>query len=542
MSEAFQRLAQNFAPMEKVPGSSLPVNSRQIKSWINELPRGNPSQTAEMLSSSLVSSLAEKLSGTTRLNQLEEVRKVVVDAITWLERQFIGTTMPFVRERLAYAQMALTLHTALADSYRLACYEICSPQGAIPMLKTASVNTALHRSIWHYQQSLTLSWKLYRSSITNVWLGIHRIYQFAKQLKLEKKAIDDPLIPTPVSIHDLYCQIALVSVINPYSFAQTEQDNLNKLAMAYASQCSIGVNQLTEQWTKIPIDADLPVNCNLPDEQVFFFSFQELTNAVNELELTTDSDTAELKLIDGKIISFPVSLMLKVRRNLGLTTARGFTRHFNKYSIETIVGLNTIHYFASGGLDFDTFIQQLPQASVQGLSISANWLNQGGESASQRAINAEVLDHSLAGYRIIWENEPTLRVRVGEVLGLNIMHPEADWMVGIIRWLQYEQNGSVVAGVELLTRRCQSVVLTNQQSAQSNVVFRGLELEPLDEHLPLQFLISGRQQNQNLNQKIEVFYSNEPNRIGNQRTSSTIESQSNTLSSNLEYTLLVAEL
>ena len=77
MSEAFQRLAQNFAPMEKVPGSSLPVNSRQIKSWINELPRGNPSQTAEMLSSSLVSSLAEKLSGTTRLNQLEEVRKVV---------------------------------------------------------------------------------------------------------------------------------------------------------------------------------------------------------------------------------------------------------------------------------------------------------------------------------------------------------------------------------------------------------------------------------------------------------------------------------
>jgi hypothetical protein len=154
-----------------------------------------------------------------------------------------------------------------------------------------------------------------------------------------------------------------------------------------------------------------------------------------------------------------------------------------------------------------------------------------------------VLDHSLAGYRIIWENEPTLRVRVGEVLGLNIMHPEPDWMVGIIRWLQYEQNGSVVAGVELLTRRCHAVVLTNQQSTQTNAVFRGLELEPLDEHLPLQFLISGRQQNQNKNQnqKIEVFYSNEPNRIGNQRTSSTIESQSNTLSSNLEYSLLVAE-
>ncbi|MBP7370959.1 MAG: hypothetical protein KA902_05910 [Arenimonas sp.] len=540
MLEPFQRLSQNFTPIDNVQGVDLPASSRQLKTWIEDLPRGNPKETAAILYSALVKSLSEKLSGATRFQQLDEVRQVTVDSITWLERQFVGASLPLINERFSFAHTALNLHNALADGYRLAAYEICSPNGTIPMLKGAVAYAALERSLWHYQQSLIISWKLYRSSVKNVWLGIHRIYQFAKQMNLETKVVEDKLLTHATTIHDLYCQTALVSLMNPYAFTQAEQVHLIKLAELFASQSRIGVNKLTEQWIKLPIDSDHPVDSNLPDDQVMYFCFQHLSIAVNEVDDNCNADTLKLDGIGDQHITVPTSLLLKVKRSLGFAMARRFTREFACYPIESVVGLNTIHYFAAGRLDFDHFIQQLPRIHAEGLNASTDWHSKSSDATVQRAIVAEVLDHSLAGYRIKWENDTLLRLRVGEILGLNVMHPEPDWMIGVIRWLQYEDNGSVVAGIELLTRRCQAVAIRMDQNVQSSLVSRGLELEPLEEQLPVQFIVSGRQEVQI--QKVDVYFGYEPNRIGAARIATSFETQATKVVSNMDYSLLIAQL
>ena len=63
------------------------------------------------------------------------------------------------------------------------------------MLKSNTVGSAMQRSIWHYQQVLVLSWKLYQSCAQGIWQGLHRVYQFALSLKLEKQGMS----PIPAS-------------------------------------------------------------------------------------------------------------------------------------------------------------------------------------------------------------------------------------------------------------------------------------------------------------------------------------------------------
>src|SRR3546814_19230597 len=55
-----------------------------------------------------------------------------------------------------------------------------------------------------------------------------------------------------------------------------------------------------------------------------------------------------------------------------------------------------------------------------------------------------------------WPAEAQARVRVGEIVGLSLHEESVEtraWLLGAVRWLRYEDNGEVSAGVELLGLR-----------------------------------------------------------------------------------------
>lgn len=541
MSVQFKRLSYGFSDLEQVQGQALPKESRALKHWLENLPRGNAKEMAVLLRNSLALGIKVKMEGSDRFNQLELVRADVIDSIAWLERQFLGSPLPLTNDRLAYARLALQLHTALADGYRLACYELCFPNGTIPLLKSTMVGAALQRSVWHYQQTLILTWKLYQSCAEGVWQGLHRVYQFAMSLKLETKDIADPCLGHPARIHDLYVETALMSLMNPFGFAQTEQDQIRTLAKAFAPRCSIQRFSALEHTAKIPVDADQPVDADLPDDEVAYLQYAALISALEHAVVSGDGGQAEVEITRGHGQTLHISVLKKVRRALGLASARGYARLSESYSIETVVAMSGIHYFAAGRLDFENFIQNLSQMGNQGLSMAADWISMGTDTQAQRSLQATVLDHSLGGYRLLWTADQALRIRVGEIIGLNAIgtEPGPIWMVGVVRWLRYEQNGSVMAGIKLLSRRCNAVALRINQAGNAGTLMRGLELMPLDSHLPRRFLMSGRLDGQK--QEIEVMYTYEPNRLGPPRLVEHLKSNATTLASNMDYSVLTIE-
>jgi hypothetical protein len=542
MSETFKRLSQDFAPMEEVHGEALPTDKGRLKAWVDNLPRANPRETASLLFSGLVQGMKHNMTGTSRFAQLEEVREATLDSIAWLERQFTGSTLPLVLDRLAYAQRSIQLHVALADGFRLASHDICAPSGAIPMFKSAQVNASLARSIWHYQQALFLNWKLYRANPEKVWLGMHRVFQFAQDIKLVSKEIEDPFLKRSVQIGHLYFETCLVSLMNPLAFAQSGQDQIKLLASGFAQHSNVSTLKNNEHAVKLPVNADMPINSDLPDEQVYYFSFPELLAVLENLSSDKSDENVDITILKGKYLTLPKSILLKVKDSLGAAIDRSSKRQFDSYPVQTIVGFSNLHYFVAGGLDFNDYVQQLSQLSGQGLSTAADWVSLGTDVSTQQIISASVLDHSFGGYQIHWQADTLLRVRIGEVIGLNVQNPKSDpdWMIAVIRWLRYEQDNSVTAGLELITRRCHAVAMRIYQNKQAGSLMRGIEAIALNDESPRQFLISGRLAG--LNQQIEVFYSFEPNRIGLPRGSEKLDAKAFNLASNMDYFLLTEQL
>jgi hypothetical protein len=152
------------------------------------------------------------------------------------------------------------------------------------------------------------------------------------------------------------------------------------------------------------------------------------------------------------------------------------------HSLDTVLGLSGLHYFLAGQRDFDTFMRQSAQGSVHVIAGAA-WTQGGLGMAKVTRYTGKVLDQSLGGYRMTWENAEQVRARVGELVGLSFGEDaeEQDWMVGVMRWLRYEDNGGLSAGVELLARRASPVALrVVSADGGSRQVSRAVEIFPLE--------------------------------------------------------------
>ena len=150
-----------------------------------------------------------------------------------------------------------------------------------------------------------------------------------------------------------------------------------------------------------------------------------------------------------------------------------------------MIGLHSVHYVLSENKDFDAFLR-----SVRGVAISlregdrvAAWTTSASDFPRIVRNEVKVLDQSLSGYRLQWDNLDGLRVRVGELLALAPPAEDGgpqDWMIGTIRWLRLLPTGELETGVALLSRRALPLGLrTFDKHRVPRAPLRGLLLESL---------------------------------------------------------------
>lgn len=493
MSIAYSRLSNGFADYGVSGPAPLPADGRALQQWLDDLPRGNPKGTVAILQSVLAGHLQNIQNGSSRLKQLEQLRETVLDSILWLERQFMGNPLPMSADRLQYAQSAQALNSVLADNYRLACHELCGPLGTIGLFKSGAVTTALERAAWHYQQCLMQSWSLYRGAPSSTWLGLHRVYQFSASVNVDAKAVTEPQAKKSLSVRRLYIESCLVSLMNPFAFAHRELDLIKALAFGLADSCLILKESKAEFTASLPIDADLPVGAKLPEDEISDLDFSALHQVLVNAEYTADGEHVLVQIPDADKLRLPLSVLKRMLRNFGLAAARFAKRIPSDFTLQTLCGLGAIHFFAAGQIRFERFCQEISQQSGAGLSQAADWVSTAAESPMSKSLPAQVIDHSLGGYLLRWPSDQALRVRVGEVFGLNALIEvnDMDWMLGVLRWLRYQQDGSVLAGVQLISRRCRAVALRLAGSRGGGLV-RALELVALEPGGSNQYLYSGK--------------------------------------------------
>ena len=482
MSECYRRLGDNL-PIRTDGAGVFVADARKVKAWVAALPRANAQASEQELSRAVESLVSQKLSGTQRLGALEEIRSAVVESVNLLERQFATNALPLPPDKARAAAVAETFQLMMAHGYRRAAHDICAPTGAIPFLKGSAVLQALERAAWHYSRALALAWRVYRPPGPGAWQGLHRVHRFAAQLKRDRKLVEDAAAGAAQDVNTLYLQTLLLAAVNPYAFGQSEQDALWPITRGYAPRCGLSEQPPDGLAPVVPEDADRGPGPGAGEEShSLWLDLRAFADDVERALARVRDGQAELSPGPGAGVRVGNDLLIRLRRAFGQIAARGLARLPAGHRLDTVLGLSGLHYFLAGQRDFDTFMRQSAQGTVH-VVAGAAWTQSAAGMTKVPRFPGKALDQSLGGYRMVWESAEQARARVGELVGLNFGDEggEQEWMVGVMRWLRYEDDGSLSAGVELLSRRASAVALrVVSADGGSRQLSRAVEIFPID--------------------------------------------------------------
>lgn len=506
MSESHRRLLDLGPAAEKPEATSgLPRELRKLKTWLGELPWANPDVALDQLQQALVDlATREGVSGADRWAAAEALRGPVLEVIALVSRRFLGVPLPLPPAGVAAARQVEALHRHLADACRRAAGGMCSSNGGLPMLRSGRVVSALERASHHYCEALSVAWATYRTPAHGAWLGLYRTHHFAESVSVADKEPAQPSSEHARTTRTHLVRSLLVALANPYAFDQDDQALLWRLSASYAPLCSLspaGKDEDGGQWiAPVPVDADRGPGGLVDDPaqwlHLSFAAYQDdVANAIDQY----DGDPASVVgLGRGRSLhQVPMSMLQQLRRAFGQRSARRHERLPGGHELEIVIGLAGLHFHLSGR-DFDEFVRQAREHVIQ-VSDRAGWAQSGADAARAPLVRAEVLDQSLGGYRLGVRDEGLVRARVGELVGLSWRQAPTlaglprDWLVGVVRWLRYDDGGGVIVGVELLSRRAWPVALQPPSAAdQAHSAVRAVELVTAqdEEHERGRFVVS----------------------------------------------------
>ncbi len=486
MSQCYRLLGEGIPGSLGLSPLLFPADAKRTRGWIAALPRANALATQQRLSEALDSLAGQRLDGGTRLSVLEELRVAIGESIGLLKRDYAGSALPLAPAKAAAARQVEGFHVALAQGYRKAVVEFCGPNGGVPMLRGGSVALALARSAWHYTQALALAWRVYRAPMAGTWQGLHRVHGFASECRLDSRSVEDPLAGASVDVRSLYLQSVLMAISHPLGFSQAEQDALWQATSDFAARCSLLSVRSGDNLPVVPEDADHGPGPGVVGESAS--RWLEMSAFVAEVDAALARARDGFSLImpaRGVGVRVSVELLHRLQRSFGLAAARTHRRLDGGHGMRSVFGLSALHFHLSGQRDFDAFMRHATQHIVHQVD-RANWVG-GGIARGVPVHEARVLDQSLGGYRLAWDHADQIRARVGELVGLTFSDGDEvpEWMLGVIRWLRYENDGGLSAGVELISRRATAVGLRLEDGSEP---LRALQLDAMEVDGDMNFL------------------------------------------------------
>ncbi len=486
MINPFRTLSENLPERLPAGRDALPADPKRLYAWVDALPRANQQAYLLELARALDAFHARQLDGFARLEAMEVLRPPLLEAITLLTSRLQGSSFPLVGSKAETAAQLIHLHRQLALGYRMALVEACAPTGKVPFLRGGTVAVAVVRAVYHHVRWLATSYFLYRSPEPGVWTQLYALAAFANARGLEDKAVEDAAERRSLTVALLQNQAVLMALSNPYRFSQRELVELWALCRDVAATVEMTPQRFAAAGVLAMIDTDVPPTfvSRAPDQEegdVLWIDLRKLEDLVRgTLSRSGGAGEAVLRLSRDYRLTVPAGLLERVLEGWSQDMTRASARLQGGYALDTIVGLSGLHYQLAGRQDFDTFMREVRGVSAISLD-RASWAQSSADAALAALATARIQDQSLGGYRLRWEASQGVRARVGELVGLGLPAEGGpyDWMVGLVRWLRYDEGG-MEAGIDLVSRRAHAVGLRSlDEAGSSEAPIRAIGLTPL---------------------------------------------------------------
>lgn len=507
------------------------VRPRRVEAWLSDLPRANVHDSAQQVHQALFAQNRIPLEPGNRLNLMElyqETAATVVDALT---KDYALTAFPLSQRNKELVSLVNRLLGEMANGYKIVANDLVQ-QGRTDAAQNQLV-MAIQRSVHYLGRLLLNAYQSYSAYPSGVWNELHKLYRYAESHSLQDIAVsngrdeadDDEAVG---SIAVSYQQICLVGAVNPYSMLQGECARFYNLIPLWQSTAE--VSALTSSRDPagrflINLNSDAPpiplIKASVGEEREDLRVLnaidvvREVHSVLKGLEKGATQRALRSSSIPG-VDAAQSDLLRRIGRMLGgVNVRRRSTRSPTDEATQVCVGINSIHYFASGELPFQVFCRTGQDgAAAPGaddvaqnveekayLDLGNPDLNPDGaqqwlpipDSRQQddwrfgsafRRFDCRIADESASGLCIQVQAPHELKVRVGDPIGLQYPTPDR-WRVGVVRWLRSRNRGRQEMGIQMLAPEIRAValrVLTSADAAKAGPEFQALLL-PANLHL-----------------------------------------------------------
>ncbi len=466
------RADQNARPL------SSPASAER---WLKGL--GTGSDVARDLYEALRDFADTPMRPANRLKVLERLDRPVAVVCADLELG-VPNADPAVRAPAERAQAALAreFHLNMGHAYALAVTDTLAQSRTVSALKRRAWLRAAASSLEYFSTALLKSFLLYMPVPSGTWRQIYGVYLNVRGQNLHQRAVPGfDASETAPRIEDLYARALLFTLASPYRLDNEQALLTYQLCGRLADQCHIAAapRGRVSQTSVFSFDADgdapprpLADDSTKKSGLSWTVDVTEPSAALaRELERSAQSEN-ELIVAEMPV---PTQLARHLFQMWSSRAVRHSARSQAQHSLESVVGLDYVHFKVGHDLDFSQVLAALgPQLGLDyRLEDVTDWFKPEAE-ANPRPITTRcrMEDRSLGGYRLRWPDADAVGARVGGLLALRDP-TDAErghrWLVGTFRWLHVHEDGQLEAGVEIIGRRVEALFAYFHRSLKSRV-------------------------------------------------------------------------
>jgi hypothetical protein len=486
---------------------------RDLKKWVDGLPKANIGETARQLYQALVELNQLLTPSENRLQLLEILRPEIFFVCKQLEKHFLNQAIVLDERPRKVANLCQALQNHLAIGYKLIVARL-STQASRERNQLLAV--ALQRATHSLCGPLIRASQLYCPVPEGLWLELHQLYQIARARDLHKVLVRDTQArhTQGLSTEQSYLVALLLGCAR---CNQMRQSAIARLAEVLEPWSTLTTLQAGDEPSSLFAVAP---KMDGPPRYISLFQQSELRNAVGidpsllvdaikeHLLLPAESQPQSRLLVPE---GFSQDMLQHLSAAWGDIAERTFQRSQGKGALTLCIGMSSLHYHLADKRPFNEVLQLpattntavfkpdtgAPDVWSNAFDVKKNNQWENGlpfeeiqySTPTQGAVTAEsstadsyptyevaIVNISPGGYCLSWPKEVPSQLQAGELLGVQGL-PKQGWSVAVVRWIRQVRGGGTQMGIELIAPHAQACGLQLvRKSEQSSQYLRALLL------------------------------------------------------------------
>ena len=469
------------------PADYVFLDPKGTDAWFTTLPKTNFGELARQLFQALQQFNRVEVPDGRRIEVAERLGEAVDYLARNLQRHYTDTAFPLADKAAQVAALVRELDAEMAASYKIVVERILG--GIHEADDQRHLTIAVNRAVRYLGRTLYRAVLVYQPWPAHYWREIHTLYAFAAKNGLANQPIRERLgdndSPAP-TLTDLYRQAVVLAAAEPQRLRQREIEAVFQNGVRWGKALDVssaeGIEvKPTHRLVDLTADKEPMLVERLAEPAKGRFLLVDLAPLADTLR-------AELEKIGGEAPQEAHrKLVGAMLQQLSDSWVQPPTRRFSRtrlvFELRVLVGLAAIHRelssqhaavaaprrgqarhltpesvaYALAPLGLDLLSEDPAVTGPKEQPINFHSDQDAAPASPPVAVTVRTNNESAAGYCIEWYAQNAPRIRVGEVLGIQSVHEDMQFSVGLIRWIQYATRDSLRVGVELIAPQCRAV-------------------------------------------------------------------------------------